>query len=305
MTALNSERLLLRAKAFNYLFDAVVVTDAEGIITDWNKGSESLYGYTEEEALGQPVGILHVPDDVDHITSEVLAAVAESGQWTGEVRMLHKDGSIGWIESMCIPLLDDEGQMVGALGINRDITDRIIETERLRHLAQFDHLTQIPNRYLLLDRINHLIDQYERNQNAFTLLYFDLDRFKQINDKNGHAFGDKVLKTVASRISNGIRKSDMAARIGGDEFVALLENSFQQEDINKVVRSLAAALSEDMIIDDQVLNILCSIGIATYPINGNNSDELLSHADLNMYQEKSTHAWTKAILANHTDSLFS
>ena len=290
MTALNSERLLLRAKAFNYLFDAVVVTDAAGIITDWNKGSESLYGYTEEEALGQPVGILHVPDDVDHITSEVLAAVAESGKWTGEVRMLHKDGSIGWIESMCIPLLDDDGQMVGALGINRDITDRVIETERLRHLAQFDHLTQIPNRYLLLDRINHLIDQYERNQNAFTLLYFDLDRFKQINDKNGHAFGDKVLKTIASRISNGIRKSDMAARIGGDEFVALLENSFQQEDINKVVRSLTQALSEDMIIDDQVLNIRCSIGMATYPINGNNSDELLSHADINMYQEKSTHA---------------
>ena len=290
MTALNSERLLLRAKAFNYLFDAVVVTDAAGIITDWNKGSESLYGYTEEEALGQPVGILHVPDDVDHITSEVLAAVAETGKWTGEVRMLHKDGSIGWIESMCIPLLDDDGQMVGALGINRDITDRVIETERLRHLAQFDHLTQIPNRYLLLDRINHLIDQYERNQNAFTLLYFDLDRFKQINDKNGHAFGDKVLKTIASRISNGIRKSDMAARIGGDEFVALLENSFQQEDINKVVRSLTQTLSEDMIIDDQVLNIRCSIGMATYPINGNNSDELLSHADINMYQEKSTHA---------------
>jgi diguanylate cyclase (GGDEF)-like protein/PAS domain S-box-containing protein len=290
MTALNSERLLLRAKAFNYLFDAVVVTDAAGIITDWNKGSESLYGYTEEEALGQPVGILHVPDDVDHITSEVLAAVAETGKWTGEVRMLHKDGSIGWIESMCIPLLDDDGQMVGALGINRDITDRVIETERLRHLAQFDHLTQIPNRYLLLDRIKHLINQYERNQNAFTLLYFDLDRFKQINDKHGHAFGDKVLKTVASRISNGIRKSDMAARIGGDEFVALLENSFQQDDIHKVVRSLTQALSEDMIIDDQVLNIRCSIGMATYPINGNNSDELLSHADIHMYQEKSTHA---------------
>ena len=137
MTALNSERLLLRAKAFNYLFDAVVVTDAAGIITDWNKGSESLYGYTEEEALGQPVGILHVPDDVDHITSEVLAAVAETGKWTGEVRMLHKDGSIGWIESICIPLLDDDGQMVGALGINRDITDRVIETEPV----SYTHLT--------------------------------------------------------------------------------------------------------------------------------------------------------------------
>ncbi len=286
---MNSERLLLRAKAFNYLFDAVVVTDAQGIITDWNKGSEALYGYSEEEAVGQPVGILHVPDDIDHITSEVLAAVAEFGQWTGEVRMLHKDGSIGWIESMCIPLLDDENQMVGALGINRDITARINETERLRHLAQYDHLTQIPNRYLLLDRISHLIDQYDRNKNAFTLLFFDLDGFKQINDQHGHSFGDKVLKEIGGRISHSIRKSDMAARIGGDEFVLLLENTFKKSDIEQVIQNLSSSLHENMIIGSKSLNVRCSIGCATYPTNGNNSDELLSYADLDMYRTKKSH----------------
>lgn len=284
--SLKSDQLLLRAKAFDYLFDAVVVTNAEGIIVDWNKGSEALYGYSEEEALGQPVGILHVPDDTDHITSEVLAAVAETGKWTGEVRMLHKDGSIGWIESMCIPILEDDGTMIGALGINRDITDRINETERLRHLAQHDHLTQIPNRYLLLDRISHLIDQYDRNQNAFTLLYFDLDKFKQINDQYGHSFGDKVLSEVASRVVSNIRKSDMAARIGGDEFVLLLENTHTKKDIDHVIKNLTAALNENMILGDLTLNIRCSIGVATYPIHGNNSDELLSHADMNMYQAK-------------------
>lgn len=286
---MNSERLLLRAKAFNYLFDAVVVTDAQGIITDWNKGSEALYGYSEEEAVGQPVGILHVPDDIDHTTSEVLAAVAEFGQWTGEVRMLHKDGSIGWIESMCIPLLDDENQMVGALGINRDITARINETERLRHLAQYDHLTQIPNRYLLLDRISHLIDQYDRNKNAFTLLFFDLDGFKQINDQHGHSFGDKVLKEIGGRISHSIRKSDMAARIGGDEFVLLLENTFKKSDIEQVIQNLSSSLHENMIIGSKSLNVRCSIGCATYPTNGNNSDELLSYADLDMYRTKKSH----------------
>lgn len=286
---MNSERLLLRAKAFNYLFDAVVVTDAQGIITDWNKGSEALYGYSEEEAVGQAVGILHVPDDIDLTTSEVLAAVAEFGQWTGEVRMLHKDGNIGWIESMCIPLLDDENQMVGALGINRDITARINETERLRHLAQYDHLTQIPNRYLLLDRISHLIDQYDRNKNAFTLLFFDLDGFKQINDQHGHSFGDKVLKEIGGRISHSIRKSDMAARIGGDEFVLLLENTFKKSDIEQVIQNLSSSLHENMIIGSKSLNVRCSIGCATYPTNGNNSDELLSYADLDMYRTKKSH----------------
>lgn len=286
---MNTDRLLLRAKAFNYLFDAVVVTDAKGIITDWNKGSEALYGYSEEEAIGQPVSILHVPDDVEHVTSEVLAAVAEFGNWTGEVRMLHKDGSIGWIESMCIPLLDDEGQMVGALGINRDITARINETERLRHLAQFDHLTQIPNRYLLLDRISHLIEQYDRNQKAFTLLYFDLDNFKQINDHFGHAFGDKVLQQVAKRSLACIRKSDMVARIGGDEFVLLLENTYKQEDIQKVIAYLSACLNEDMELGHSVINLRVSIGFASYPLNGENSDELLSYADSQMYKDKDSH----------------
>ncbi len=289
MDSLNTDRLLLRAKAFNYLFDAVVVTDKKGIITDWNKGSEALYGYSEEEAIGQPVSILHVPEDEDHITEEVLSAVAEFGQWTGEVRMLHKDGSIGWIESMCIPLLDDDGQMAGALGINRDITARINETERLRHLAQFDHLTEIPNRYLLLDRIAHLIEQYDRNQKAFTLLYFDLDEFKQINDEHGHSFGDKVLQQVAKRSSSIIRKSDMAARIGGDEFVLLLENTYKQDDISKVVSYLEACLYEDMKIGQSTLNIRASIGVASYPLNGESSDELLTYADTNMYLDKRSH----------------
>jgi diguanylate cyclase (GGDEF)-like protein len=235
------------------------------------------------------VSILHVPDDVEHVTSEVLAAVAEFGKWTGEVRMLHKDGSIGWIESMCIPIQDDDGQMIGALGINRDITDRVNETERLRHLAQFDHLTQIPNRYLLLDRISHLIEQYDRNQKAFTLLYFDLDNFKQINDQYGHAFGDKVLQQVAKRSLGTIRKSDMVARIGGDEFVLLLENTYKQEDIKKVVKYLEACLYEDLTLGHSTLNIRVSIGVASYPLNGDNSDELLSYADANMYQDKRSH----------------
>ena len=113
-----------RARAFDYLFDAVVVTDVQGIITDWNKGSENLYGYSKKEVIGKPVSILHVPEDVEHITSEVIASVEKHGKWSGEVRMLHKDGHIGWIESMCVPITDEGNQMVGALGINRDITKR-------------------------------------------------------------------------------------------------------------------------------------------------------------------------------------
>ena len=121
---MNLDILKQRARAFDYLFDAVVVTDVQGIITDWNKGSEELYGYSKKEVIGKPVSILHVPEDVEHITSEVIASVEKQGNWSGEVRMLHKDGHIGWIESMCVPIIDESNNMVGALGINRNITKR-------------------------------------------------------------------------------------------------------------------------------------------------------------------------------------
>ena len=283
---LEIDQLKLRAKAFDHLFDAVVVTDAQGIITDWNIGSEKLYGYTESEAIGQSVSMLHVPEDTDHITAEVLAAVAQKGEWTGEVRMLKKDGSIGWIESMCIPIMDDNNEMIGALGINRDISKRVYETEQLRYHARFDHLTNIPNRYSLIDRIDHLINQYDRNQNAFSLLFFDLDKFKQINDTHGHTFGDLVLKEVAARISKCIRKTDMVARLGGDEFILLFENTYKKKDIEATIKHLTSDLARDMNLEGKTLNINCSIGFAIFPNDGTTSDELLAHADAGMYSSK-------------------
>lgn len=182
---MNLDTIKQRAKAFDYLFDAVVVTDLQGIIIDWNKGSEKLYGYSKKEAIGQPVSILHVPEDTESITSEVISAVQKSGQWSGEIRMLHKDGHIGWVESMCVPIFDENETMVGALGINRDITDRKNEIARLEHLAHYDYLTKIPNRSLLFDRVEHLIARSERDKLTFALFYIDLDEFKLINDTKG------------------------------------------------------------------------------------------------------------------------
>ena len=275
-----------RAKAFDHLFDAVVVTDLQGIIIDWNTGSEKLYGYSKKEAIGSSVSMLHVPDDSEHITSEVISAVEKFGKWSGEVRMLHKDGHIGWIESMCIPFFDENEQMIGALGINRDITDRKKESERLSYLAHYDYLTNIPNRYLLLDRITHLIAQSERNENTFALLYIDVDKFKTINDTKGHAFGDEVLKETASRLKQSIRNSDTVARIGGDEFVVLLEKISNESDVLAMTKALTNSLNKTFSIHDEELNIRCSIGAALYPNAGNTTDELLAAADKAMYKIK-------------------
>tara|TARA_R110002153_G_scaffold6556_17_gene30069 strand:- start:11353 stop:12222 length:870 start_codon:yes stop_codon:yes gene_type:complete len=278
--------LKLRSIAFDYLFDALVVTDLQGTITDWNKGSENLYGYSKDEAIGQPVNMLHVPEDTDQIVSAVISAVEKSGKWTGEIRMLHKNGEIGWIESMCVPIYDLDKQMVGALGINRNITARIKETERLEHLAHYDYLTKIPNRYLLLDRLQHLIDQSERNNSNFALLYIDLNKFKIFNDTKGHAFGDQVLLETALRLKQSIRLSDTVARIGGDEFVVLLESISNQNDISSMVKTISKALNQTYTINDEKIAVNCSIGVAIYPEEGSTPDTLLASADKAMYKDK-------------------
>jgi diguanylate cyclase (GGDEF)-like protein/PAS domain S-box-containing protein len=283
---MNIETLKQRAKAFDYLFDAVVVTDLEGNITDWNKGSETLYGYSKDEAIGKHVNMLHVPEDSAHITADVISAVLEQGHWSGEVRMLHKDGHIGWIESMCVPTFDEDGQMNGALGVNRDITERRNEKERLNQLAYYDQLTKIPNRYLFLDRIAHLIAQSERNEKSFALFFIDIDNFKNINDTKGHVFGDEILVETANRLKNFIRDSDTVARMGGDEFVLLLEDISNKENASVMAEKLLQILNQAYVSDNRLYEFSSSIGIAIYPENGKTKDALLASADKAMYKAK-------------------
>lgn len=200
--------------------------------------------------------------------------------------MLHKSGRIGWIESMCVPILDDNDNMIGALGINRDISARMRETEHLDHLAHYDQLTDVPNRYLLLDRIKHLSSQADRTSTSFAVLYVDLDKFKQINDTKGHLTGDKILKEAASRLSKPIRQSDTIARIGGDEFVIVLEGANNKKSISSIANKIIHALDEKFIVDDNEFNISCSIGIAIYPDNGTDAEAMLKAADNAMYKAK-------------------
>lgn len=275
-----------RAKAFDHLFDAVVVTDLDGVIIDWNKGSELLYGYSKQEAIGQAVNILHVPEDSAHITADVLLAVQTHGKWSGEVRMVHKDGTIGWVESSCVPIFNENNQMEGAIGVNRDITKRKNEIARLQHLAHYDHLTKIPNRFLLLERLEHLIDQADRDKRTFALLFIDVDKFKNINDTKGHAFGDQVLIEIAVRIKKTSRNSDTVARFGGDEFVVLLENLAHKNDATIMVQLLYKTLNSALVINNESFNVSCSIGAAIYPEKGTTSDNLIATADKLMYRAK-------------------
>lgn len=275
-----------RARAFDYLFDAVVVTDLDGVIIDWNTGSERLYGYTRKEVIGKPVSVLHVPEDDERVTVEVLEAVAKEGKWNGEVKMLHKDGSVGWIESVVVSLLDEAGDAIGALGINRNISDRVENEERLAQLAHYDQLTGLPNRYLFIDRMQQLVHHATRHNRLFALLYIDLDDFKKVNDQFGHLVGDKVLQLTANKLQHAVRASDTVARIGGDEFVAMLERINAPDEAAQVAEHILKLMHQPLVVEGKEIIQTGSIGVAIYPRDGVTLDELLSYSDRAMYQVK-------------------
>lgn len=158
--------------------------------------------------------------------------------------------------------------------------------KELRYLANYDHLTELPNRSLLLERIQYAMDYSKQKQTSIALFFIDLDRFKQINDSLGHDYGDLLLKEITVRLTSTLRANDTVARIGGDEFVILLEYFKGNAQLSRIAEKLIAKIGEPVTLNSHVVSVGASIGIALYPDDANNSDELLHHADVAMYCSK-------------------
>ena len=167
-----------------------------------------------------------------------------------------------------------------------DITAQKAAEQELRYLANYDHLTDLPNRSLLLDRIKHAMDYSKRKSASIALFFIDLDRFKQINDSLGHDYGDLLLKEVTSRLIQELRADDTVARIGGDEFVVLLESFRGNSQLAQIAQKIIAVIEQPVTLNENVVSIGASIGIALYPEDASNSDELLRNADVAMYHAK-------------------
>ncbi len=181
---------------------------------------------------------------------------------------------------------DDEGEISGVVGIAADITERKKAEERLMHLANFDTLTGLPNRMLFHDRLEHALAKASRNSRLVALLFLDLDRFKTINDSLGHSAGDELLKSVASRLLSNAREEDTVARLGGDEFTIILEGIGGGEDASTVARKVLDVMGQPFDLDGHEVFVTTSVGIAIYPLDGDNSDDLLKNADTAMYRAK-------------------
>jgi diguanylate cyclase (GGDEF)-like protein/PAS domain S-box-containing protein len=201
-------------------------------------------------------------------------------------RLRHRDGSYRWMDVRASPIKDDDGKPTRFIITHLDITERKQQEDAILHVAQHDTLTGLPNRALLYEFANHVLAHARRSTRKLAVLFFDLDRFKAINDTYGHRVGDRILQEVAVRIKGSIRAEDMVGRLGGDEFLAILGQIYDTSHAARAAEHALQALGRPYLVDGRQLEISPSIGISLFPQDGETFDTLIQHADAAMYHAK-------------------
>jgi diguanylate cyclase (GGDEF)-like protein/PAS domain S-box-containing protein len=281
------ERLRLWASVLEQTTEGIVICDPQQRILTVNPAFERLTGFSQQEALGKTPGILHSGRQGASFYTDMWRTIETTGQWSGEIwnRRKHGELYVEWLELNAV--YDPRGRITHYFGIFSDITERKAKEERLRYLAQYDALTDLPNRSLLLHRLEQLIELAARSSLRIAVLFMDLDCFKAVNDSLGHEAGDLLLQTVARRIRSIVRHSDTVARMGGDEFVILLSGLHQPDDAARLAEKLLAAVRGPLMFKDQELSVSASIGICVFPDDGAQAGDLIRNADTAMYRAKS------------------
>ena len=272
--------------------DAIIMMDNSGKIAFWNEAAQRIFGFAEQEARGKKLHELIVPEPYrsDFASRLDFSGGAAEGNVVGktlELAGLRKDGTEIITEHSISGV--SIGRKWHTICIVRDITERKRFEERIRHLANYDNLTGLPNRMLFFDRLSQSINLAQRNRHELALLYLDLDRFKSVNDTRGHDAGDAVLKAAADRIQAQVRESDTVARIGGDEFAVILPKIASPQDAALVARKIVDALCASFPAGDAEpgeIDIGASAGIAIFPGNGKDMEALFKAADSAMYKAK-------------------
>lgn len=283
--------LQLAAEVFANSNEAILITDQHLRIVKFNQAFATITGYTAADILGRTPDILIASErHDDHFFSSIGEALVIEGYWQGEISYQKANGETrtGWAGVSAIRSADHEVQSL--IIIMSDITERKVIEERIHRLAYYDPLTGLPNRSQLHERLNVMLEEGRRENQSVALLFIDLDRFKPINDSMGHPAGDQVLKEVANRLQNCVKKHDLVCRMGGDEFTvalgAQLSNDSAADTAVKVAERILHALNRPYLLDQREVFLSGSIGIAIYPHDGNSVIELLKNADMAMYHAK-------------------
>jgi diguanylate cyclase (GGDEF)-like protein/PAS domain S-box-containing protein len=283
--------LLLAGQVFDNSTEAIIVTDNKGYVINANPAFFEGTQFTLDEVRGlRPDDIINQKFHGRDFYTEVGQAVLEDSYWQGEVHYLRKNGEerVSWTGVSAT--LSRSGKVQNLIIIVSDITERKVIERRVHKLAYFDPLTGLPNRSQMYERLDQMVIAARENKTHIAVLFLDLDRFKPINDSMGHPAGDRVLKEVANRLQNCIKKHDIASRISGDEFtIALSDRKSTDSAANtavKVGERILHALQQPFFIEQRELFLTGSIGISIYPNDGETVTELLKNADMAMYHAK-------------------
>jgi diguanylate cyclase (GGDEF)-like protein/PAS domain S-box-containing protein len=264
--------------------DAIYIAAWDGEFIDVNQAFIELFGYTRDETL-------KLNAKVAYLTSEERERFKQAIKDNNfvkdfEIKLQKKDGTVMDCLLAVTGKRDEDGKIFEYHGIVRDITERKRTEEMIKHMAFHDALTDLPNRALFNDRLTMAIAHAERFQERVAVMMLDLDKFKDVNDTHGHSVGDLLLKTVAGKLGRQTRKGDTIARMGGDEFMLIFTDLKQTDDIHAIADKILEDFQNPVAIDNQILPITTSVGIAIYPDHGEDIDTLVKNADIAMYEAK-------------------
>jgi diguanylate cyclase (GGDEF)-like protein/PAS domain S-box-containing protein len=268
--------------AIRAAMDGVAILDAAQLYTFLNDAHARIYGYEDPgDLIGRSWRELYDEDEVRRFEDDVMPAFRQAGRWRGEAVGRRRDGS-RFPQEVSLTALGGGGLVC----VVRDITDRKETEERITALAYRDTLTGLPNRRLFEDRLQVALAQAHRYRHRLGVFFLDLDRFKDVNDKLGHAAGDNLLQAVSERLSSCVREGDTVARLAGDEFTLLLPGVHYAEDVVKVADKVFEAMRRPFDVQGREIRITASSGVCLYPEDGNDPETLLKRADIAMYRAK-------------------
>ena len=281
------ENLQLAASVFSHAMEAIVITDPHSRIIDVNAAFSRITGYSRAEVLGQNPRLLNSGMQGKEFFQTMWQQLTEHGNWYGEIWNRRKNGEVYPATQNISAVRDGQGKLQHYIALSSDITLAKSQQQELERVAHYDTLTKLPNRALLADRMSQAMTQAQRRGQQLAVVFLDLDGFKAVNDSHGHAAGDFLLVTVADRMKLALRDGDTLARIGGDEFVAVLLDLTDITSSAPMLKRLLAAASQPVQFGGTSLQVSASLGVTYYPQSQDiDADQLMRQADQAMYQAK-------------------
>jgi diguanylate cyclase (GGDEF)-like protein/PAS domain S-box-containing protein len=281
------EKLRRAAQVFNSSAEAVLMTDVKGNITDANEAFAEITGYSVDEVLGRNASIIRSDRHPQSFYDEIFNSIRTTGRWRGEIWIRRRNGDLVPCLTTVARVLSDWGELNGYVGVFSDISNIKDNEHRLELLAHHDPLTGLSNRTQLSRSLQNRISRARSEQQSFTLMFIDLDHFKDINDALGHSAGDALLQLAGERLLGVLRDGDVLARVGGDEFVVMLQGMETAQNASTIATKIIEALKQTFSIAGNEVHISASVGICCYPEDGTDAETLLRNADTAMYEAKS------------------